>query len=268
MNPNLIFLLLTSLLLSPILTFCNARKAEVDDESPFNYEGGSEKGPGKWGHINSTWKVCDTGKFQSPIDLLHERAKLYPELGKLKRNYKPAIAEIVNRGHDIQVRWKGDAGKININGSDHKLLQCHWHSPSEHTLNGTKFDMEMHAVHNNSLGRIAVIGVLYKFGRPDPFLEKVMPHLKTVGEKGIDLGRLDPRVIIFGTKKYYRYLGSLTVPPCTEGVTWTIVKKVRTVSRRQVRALRHAVHDGFQRNARPVQDLDGRQVYLYNPKTT
>jgi len=264
LNLNLIPLLLTFLLLSP-LSLCSAETQELDDESPFHYVEGTEKGPHKWGLLNSTWKVCESGKFQSPIDIVDQRVQLFPKLGKLNRNYEPALAEIINRGHDISVKWKGDAGKININGSEYKLQQCHWHSPSEHTINGAKYDMEMHAVHTTSAGQIAVISVLYKFGPPDPFLEKVVPHLKTVGEKGMDFGTVDPRDIIVGAKKYYRYIGSLTVPPCTEGVTWTIVKKVRTVSWEQVKALRDAVHDGFHQNARPVQDLHGRLVYLYNP---
>ncbi|KAM7505397.1 hypothetical protein LguiB_004301 [Lonicera macranthoides] len=270
-NPKFIPFVFASFLISSIsITFCNANKiktaSEVDNETPFTYAEGAEKGPKEWGHVNSTWKVCDSGKLQSPIDLASKRVQVFPGLGKLKKSYKPALAQIINRGHDIQVKWNGDAGKININGTDYKLQQCHWHSPSEHTINGKRFNMEMHVVHSNSKGGIAVIGILFKFGRADPFLSKLIGHLKTVGEKGEDLGVVNPSEIKFGSRKYYRYIGSLTVPPCTEGVTWTVLKKIRTVSREQVRALRDAVHDGFEDNARPVQDVDGRQVNLYNAR--
>uniref|UniRef100_A0A803P762 Alpha-carbonic anhydrase domain-containing protein n=1 Tax=Cannabis sativa TaxID=3483 RepID=A0A803P762_CANSA len=202
----------------------------------------------------------------SPIDLLHQRVQVFPNLGKLKRDYKPALATVMNRGHDITVKWKGNAGKININGTHYELSQCHWHSPSEHTFNGSRFDLELHIIHLSSSGEIAVVAITYEYGRPDPFLTKLFEHIKSVNHEEKDLGIINPGIIKFGSRKYYRYIGSLTVPPCTEGVIWTIVKKVRTVSREQVHALRKIVHDGFEVNARPTQQLDGRSVWMYTPK--
>ncbi|KAL6540533.1 hypothetical protein OROMI_024416 [Orobanche minor] len=128
------------------------------------------------------------------------------------------------------------------------------------------FNMELHIVHNTSQGQIAVVSILYVLGRPDTFLQKILPHLKSVSEVGKDLGIVNPWDIKFGSQKYYRYVGSLTVPPCTEGVLWTVLKRVRTVSKEQLRALRDAVHDGFEDNARPTQPWDGRSVYMYNPE--
>ncbi|KAM0981245.1 hypothetical protein ACFX2A_014599 [Malus domestica] len=266
------FLFLASLILSShhsFLTICNAAledSDEVGDETAFTYLEGTGKGPKKWGQIDPQWKVCDNGKMQSPIDLLDQRVQVFPKLGKLKREYKPAPAIVKNRGHDITMRWNGDAGKTKINGTDYRLLQCHWHSPSEHTFNGSRYALEFHIVHVSSTGKIAVIGIVYKYGRPDPFLSKLFHHIKSVGKEEVDIGNINPGDIKFGSRKYYRYIGSLTVPPCTEGVIWTIVKKVRTVSREQVRALREAVHDGYEANARPTQELDGRPVLLYTPR--
>ncbi|XP_027066722.1 alpha carbonic anhydrase 4 [Coffea arabica] len=249
-----------------LVTCKNADDSEVEDESPFTYEEGTGKGPKNWGHIDPQWQVCDNGKLQSPIDLLDERVQIFPGLGKLKRGYKPAAAVLKNRGHDISVEWRGDAGKIVANGTDYKVLQCHWHSPSEHTLNGTRHNLELHIVHRSSSGGIAVVGILYEIGRPDSFLAKLLHHIKRADEGDvIDLGVVSPGDIKFGSRKYYRYIGSLTVPPCTEGVLWTIVKKVRTVSREQIRAIRDVVHDGFEANARPLQQENGRPVYLYRP---
>ncbi|KAK4412917.1 Alpha carbonic anhydrase 4 [Sesamum alatum] len=239
---------------------------EVEDESPFTYGRNSDKGPGNWGNLDVKWKACGVGKLQSPIDLNADRVSILPALGNLQRTYKPAPAIIKNRGHDITVAWEGDAGGVVINGTEFKLLQCHWHTPSEHTVNGISFKMEIHMVHKNSQGQISVVGILYKLGRPDRFLAKLLEHVKTVGHEGKHVGFIDPWDIRFGSRMYFRYVGSLTVPPCTEGVLWTILKKVRTVSREQIRALRDAVHDGFEENARPTQRSDSIPVYMYRPR--
>ncbi|KAM6592564.1 hypothetical protein CsatA_000267 [Cannabis sativa] len=196
---SFIFLITVPLILfsiQPHFIICRATEPEIDNESPFSYNEGSGKGPKKWGHIDPHWKICNNGKLQSPIDLLHQRVQVFPNLGKLKRDYKPAPATVMNRGHDI-----------------------------------TLFE-----------------------------------HIKSVDHEEKDLGIINPGIIKFGSRKYYRYIGSLTVPPCTEGVIWTIVKKVRTVSREQVHALRKVVHDGFEVNARPTQQLDGRSVWMYTPR--
>ncbi|KAL6145190.1 PREDICTED: alpha carbonic anhydrase 4-like [Fragaria vesca subsp. vesca] len=271
-NSSFFFLLiLGALILSSHPSFfiiCRAAlddSGEVGDELPFAYVEGTGKGPKKWGDIDPHWKACDNGKMQSPIDLLDSRVQVFPNLGKLKRDYKPSPATVRNRGHDITVRWKKDAGKININSTDYNLVQCHWHSPAEHTFNGSRYALELHIIHTSSIGKIAVIGIVYKYGRPDPFLSKLFHHINSVGKEEVDIGVINPGDIKFGSRKYYRYIGSLTVPPCTEGVIWTIVKKVRTVSMEQVRAIRETVHDGYEANARPTQQFNGRPVLLYTP---
>ncbi|KAG9140084.1 hypothetical protein Leryth_021115 [Lithospermum erythrorhizon] len=149
----------------------------------------------------------------------------------------------------MEVGWEGNAGGAIINGTYYKLANIHWHSPSEHTVNGTRYALEGHLVHKSADGSIAVIGILYKIGLPDPFLTQ-----------GTSVGDVSPREIKFSRNKYYRYLGSLTTPPCTEGVIWTLVKKVRTVSLEQLNALKEAVHDGYEKNARPVQDIYTRTI--------
>ncbi|KAH9648804.1 alpha carbonic anhydrase 4 [Citrus sinensis] len=210
---NFTFIILASLILSSHLyNLVNADDSEVDDETAFSYKEETGKGPREWGKINPHWRVCGIGKLQSPIDLLNQRVQVLPALGKLKRDYKPAPAVVKNRGHDICVWWRGDAGKMNINGTVYKLLQCHWHTPSEHTFNGSSYEMELHLVHLSSDGKLAVTGIVYEYGRPDPFLSKV-----------------------------------------------------RTVSREQVRALKEEVHDGYEKNARPTNELNGRPIWFYSP---
>ncbi|XP_019455834.1 PREDICTED: alpha carbonic anhydrase 4-like isoform X2 [Lupinus angustifolius] len=258
---NLFSLLLLVFISSSFLTI-----SEAGTDEKFTYTEGNGKGPKNWGNINPNWTVCGNGKSQSPIDIVDERVQVLPQLGRLKRYYKPAPAALGNKGHSITLKWNGDAGKININGTNYNLMQFHWHTPSEHTLNGSKFDLELHAVHQNSKEETAVIGVWYKIGLPDSLLSKLLNDIKSVKEQDIDVGIINPKLTKFGNRKYYRYFGSFTTPPCTEGVTWTIMKKVRTISVEQLNALKEAVHPGFEENARATQELNGRQVYLYTPQ--
>ncbi|XP_058771170.1 alpha carbonic anhydrase 7-like [Vicia villosa] len=263
-----LLILVTILLLSTTWTIAQ----EVEDEREFDYIKGSKKGPSRWGELHKEWASCKNGRMQSPIDLSNHRVKIVPKLGKLKKNYKPQNATIKNRGHDIQVKWEGDAGSININGTEFFLHQAHWHSPSEHTINKRRYDVELHLVHEslkiNGKSKIAVVGILYKYGRRDSILTKLSKYIKALvdTDEEMNIGVINPSKIKFGGKRYYRYMGSLTVPPCTEGVIWTINKKIRRVSRAQVKLLREAVHDHAEKNARPLQLLNRREIQLYGPK--
>ncbi|KAL3518404.1 hypothetical protein ACH5RR_020993 [Cinchona calisaya] len=245
-----------------------ARAEEVEDERGFSYDENSDTGPAHWGEIRPEWSLCNNGNMQSPIDLLNKRVQVVSNLGRLHREYKPSNATLKNRGHDMKLTWVGDAGHININGTSYHLKQCHWHSPSEHSIDGKRYDLEAHLVHETPDGKIAVIGIMYEIGRPDTFLSSMENYLKALADTTdleIIVGNVDPERIKFGSRKYYRYIGSLTIPPCTQNVVWTIVKKVRTVSRDQVKMIREAVHDESEANARPIQPINNRLVKMYRP---
>ncbi|XP_038881410.1 alpha carbonic anhydrase 7-like [Benincasa hispida] len=244
---------------------------EVEDEREFDYMEGSEKGPGHWGKLKKEWEACNNGDLQSPIDLSSLRVKIIPKLGELKRSYYPCNATVKNRGHDISIYWVGKPGSIQVNGVVYDLQQSHWHSPSEHSINGRRYDLELHMVHLSSdptvKNKIAVVGQLYTIGQPDPFLSQLSREISSMVDRKHEkkVGVMNPADIKFGGRKYYRYLGSLTVPPCTEGVIWTMNKKIRTVSMEQVKLLREAVHDYAEFNARPLQPLNSREISLYRP---
>ncbi|XP_023633820.1 alpha carbonic anhydrase 4 [Capsella rubella] len=246
----------------PNVLLVYARELGHDHKEIFTYKQKTDKGPEGWGKINPDWKVCNTGKLQSPIDLTNERVSLVHDQ-PWNMDYKPAPAVIVNRGHDIMVSWKEDAGKVTIHQTDYKLVQSHWHSPSEHTINGTRYDLELHMVHTSAQGKNAVIGLLYKLGEPNEFLAKLLDGIKGVEKKEKNIGMVDPREIKFHSK-IYRYMGSLTAPPCTEGVLWTVLTKVETVSMEQLTALKETVDDGFEANSRPIQDPHGRSIWFYD----
>ncbi|CAL9043880.1 alpha carbonic anhydrase 7-like [Musa acuminata AAA Group] len=264
-KPVIIFSFLTIFFLQSVLV----ASQEVEDEKEFSYEKGSETGPEHWGEIHKDWAACGKGHMQSPIDLTHKRVQILPHLGRLRRSYHPAEAILKNRGHDIMLKWEEEAGGLWINGTEYALKQLHWHSPSEHTVDGRRFSLEMHMVHESTDNKTAVVGILYTIGRHDPFLAKLERYIEKIADKHEAeeaVGMVDPRHIKRGSRKYYRYMGSLTTPPCTEGVVWTIVKKVRTVTRKQVALLREAVHDDSEMNARPTQKINDRMIGLYRPR--
>uniref|UniRef100_A0A804LUP4 Carbonic anhydrase n=1 Tax=Zea mays TaxID=4577 RepID=A0A804LUP4_MAIZE len=225
---------LTALLISAALLLSAAIPAargqeETEDEEEFNYIPGDANGPENWGSIKPEWANCSAGRMQSPIDLARERVSLVPALGFLNHSYRPAQASIVNRGHDIMVRFNGDAGSLVINGTAYDLRQMHWHSPSEHTVDGRRYAMELHMVHESAAGKAAVIGILYEIGLvPDPFLLRLEPFIRRIADRKDreePIGVVDPRLARGTASAYYRYMGSLTTPPCSEGVVWTIIKK-------------------------------------------
>ncbi|KAJ0502844.1 putative carbonic anhydrase [Helianthus annuus] len=241
---------------------------EVDDEHEFTYDVNSPLGPDHWGEIHPEWNMCNQGDLQSPIDLTHKRVQITSNLGRLDRDYKPANSTLINRGHDMMLKWVEGAGHIRINGTDYRLNQLHWHTPTEHTVNGRRYNLELHLVHQSTDGKIAVVGIMYKIGRPDSLLSLMEPYFKALAStEGVEMnvGIINPRDIKIGSRKYYRYIGSLTTPPCHQNVIWTIVKKVRTVTREQLHAIREAVHDDAEANARPVQPLNNRWIKLYRP---
>ncbi|PUZ51848.1 hypothetical protein GQ55_6G223700 [Panicum hallii var. hallii] len=243
---------------------------EVEDEHEFSYDPRDAHGPAHWGAIKAEWANCSAGRMQSPIDLSHERVTLVRALGYLDHAYRAAGASIVNRGHDIMVRFRGDAGSLVVNGTAYRLRQLHWHSPTEHTVGGRRYDMELHLVHESAENKAAVVGVLYEVGdAPDPFLRALEPAIRRIADrqdKEEDVGTVDPRRARGRASVYYRYMGSLTTPPCTEGVIWTVVKRVRTVSKYQLELLREAVHDDMEKNARPLQAVNDRDISIFRPK--
>ncbi|KAK1426060.1 hypothetical protein QVD17_14728 [Tagetes erecta] len=246
----------------------STKAQEVEDEREFDYSKGGKMGPEKWGAMKKEWSICSNGKMQSPIDMSSRRVEMVVSSKKLYRSYKACNATVRNRGHDIMLQWEGDAGSIIINNTIYALKQAHWHSPSEHTINGKRYDMELHMVHLSVDNKIAVIAVLYNVGKSNHFLSKLAVNISSmIDQKGMHgyNGILNPKEIQMSSRRYYRYIGSLTVPPCTENVVWTISRKIRTVSKAQIKLLREAVHDYAASNARPIQPDNQRGILFYGP---
>ncbi|TYI44615.1 hypothetical protein ES332_A01G250300v1 [Gossypium tomentosum] len=247
---------------------------EVENEREFDYKENSSKGPLHWGDLKTEWAACKNGAMQSPIDLTNDRVKIITKPVELEKNYKPAESIIKNRGHDISLQWPDHkAGSIIIDGIEYVLLQVHWHSPSEHTINGKRYALEAHMVHKaadpNVKSSLAVSALLYEDGLPNDFLHKLISNITDMIDvvQQRSMGVTDPNLIEIDDVEYYRYIGSLTVPPCTENVIWIINKKIATVSKEQIHAIREAVHDYAEQNARPVQANNEREMELHGPNS-
>lgn len=197
----------------------------------FSYTGNT--GPREWGHLSHDFEMCSTGKSQSPIDILTRKAVVDKNLKPLRRFYSAANASLVNHGFNVMMEF-GNAGIWVLDGKNYALQQMHWHTPSEHMIDGVREDAELHLVHRSIDGSVAVIGILFKIGHPDPILAKVQKYLANLAEEEqkknvlgeIRLGMFKARTLSEDTRKYYRYIGSLTTPPCSENVTWHVFGKV------------------------------------------
>ncbi|XP_026427834.1 alpha carbonic anhydrase 1, chloroplastic-like isoform X1 [Papaver somniferum] len=238
------------------------------EEPDFSYSG--HKGPDKWATLDPSFAMCENGEAQSPVNIVKKTAVYNPKLEPLTRDYKDVNATLIDNIVNIQLLFGNGAGAINIGGKQYKLIQTHWHSPSEHTIDGIRYDVEQHMVHQSADGCFSVIAILYRFGIPDPLLNQLEGHLKKLrseAEIGHPGSRFPVELIraadLESTNTYFRYIGSLTTPPCTEKVTWTILEKVREMSKQQVASLRAVMSKENKQNARPTQPLNGRTVELY-----
>nr|APX64494.1 dio1 [Dioscorea alata] len=258
--------LLHLLLLSSLLFSClpNAKPQQAEDE--FSYIEGSPNGPENWGNLKPEWKTCGNGMEQSPIQLRDNRVIFDQTLGRLRRNYRAVDARLRNSGHDVLVEFKGNAGSLSINRVAYQLKRIHFHSPSEHEMNGERFDLEAQLVHESQDQKRAVVSILFRFGSADPFLsdlEDFIRQLSSSQKNEINAGVVDPNQLQIDDSAYFRYLGSFTAPPCTEGISWTVMRKVATVSPRQVLLLKQAVNENAINNARPLQPTNFRSVFYF-----
>lgn len=236
----------------------------------FRYSGST--GPEHWGSLSPNFTLCSKGIHQSPINIVKDDAVYNPKLEPLERDYTAANATIVDNAFNIELSYDDTAGTVKVDGKHYKLQQLHWHSPSEHIINGQRFAVELHMVHHADDGSISVVAILYRYGKPDPFLFQIKDKLAElyaegcIEEKGdpIPVGLMDMRELRQGAHRYFRYVGSLTTPPCTENVIWNILGEIREMTEQQAAALMAPLEGSFRHNCRPTQPLNGRTVQLYD----
>lgn len=213
-----------------------------------------ENGPDVWEQLSPEYGLCGVGIRQSPIDIVDATPAKLPTI---TFNYQSTSLNIHNTGNTIEVVHP-EGSWIEIDGTKYYLLQFHFHAPSEHTVSGNLYDMEMHLVHKSEDGTLAVIGVLIESGSINTAFAAFWQYLPSVpGEseeiKDVTLNALD---LLPSAKHTYRYTGSLTTPPCSEGVKWFVMTTPIEMSQSQIATFKAILYG----NNRPVQPLNGREL--------
>ena len=210
----------------------------------WSYEG--ETGPANWGRINSDWAKCGTGTRQSPIDL---RDGMKVDLEQIVFDYRPSGFNVVDNGHTIQVAV-GLGNYITVQNRTYELVQFHFHRPSEERINGKGTEMVVHLVHKDAEGKLAVVAVLLERGLPNPMIQTVWNNLPLEKNDTVTPSvALDVNEILPAAREYFTFMGSLTTPPCTEGVLWLVMKKPMPASPAQMALFSRL----YPLNARPTQ---------------
>jgi carbonic anhydrase len=214
---------------------------------------GGQTGPAHWGDLDKENALCKLGKEQSPIDITGgQKADLEP----IVFAYNSSPADIVNNGHSIQINV-ANGGSIRVGAAEYKLIQFHFHAPSEEKIGGKAHAMVAHLVHKSADGKLAVVAVEINGGKENAALKPVFDAIPArVGETRTLSGGVNVTSILPASRGYYTFMGSLTTPPCSEGVRWYVLKNAVEISAGQLAAFKKL----YPMNARPVQPLNGRSL--------
>ncbi len=245
----------TALLLASLILLFASQPMMAEEGTPhWTYEG--EEGPEHWGELAEAFRMCAEGMNQSPVDLVTD-ANI--ELPRLEFEYYSSTVNAINNGHTIQQNSKpGSFLRIPDRGKSYELKQFHFHSPSEHQVNGRSFGMEMHFVHTSEEGALVVVGVLIAEGKEHPVLKKLWSFMpENPGETSVQPIGIEDTNLLPPTRDYFAYNGSLTTPPCSEGVKWIVLKTPIEASAEQIAIFKERV--GATTN-RPVQPNNARLI--------
>ena len=230
----------------------SATPAFASGDVHWTYSG--HTGPEHWGELKPEFATCKTGKVQSPIDLA--QANTAGQIA-VSANYKAAPLTILNNGHTVQVNFPAGSTMTSA-GREFYLLQVHFHTPSEEAINGKRFPMVAHFVHKDATGALGVLGVLFEEGAANSELAKIIAAAPKYEKAAAPVAgvTINPADLIPSALNVYRFQGSLTTPPCTEGVNWHVAQSTVTASPDQIRAMISIMGN----NARPLQPLNDRLV--------
>ena len=221
--------------------------------SSVHWEYSGEVGAENWAKLSPDFSAC-AGKNQSPINLT---GFIEAALKPIAFKYKAGSTDILNNGHTVQVNAAAGSS-ITLDGIQFELKQFHFHAPSENLIKGQSYPLEAHLVHADKDGNLAVVAVMFSEGKANKALEKAWAQMPMKeGDKVALSASLAPQDILPKNRDYYRFNGSLTTPPCTEGVRWLVMKHAVTASAEQIEAFTHVMHHP---NNRPTQSVNARPV--------
>ena len=220
---------------------------------PAHWDYAGSGGPENWGQMKPEFAKCSSGTRQSPIDI---RDGIKVNLDPVQFDYKSSAFRVIDNGHTVQVNVAA-GNSIDVMGRHYELVQFHFHRPSEERIDGRQFDMVVHLVHKDIDGRLAVVAVLLDRGSAQPIVQSVWNNLPL--EKGDEVaarGTLNLNDLLPAERNYFTYMGSLTTPPCSEGVLWMVMKQPVQISADQVGIFARL----YPMNARPIQSVAGRLI--------
>ncbi len=251
-TPSYLTILVSVFVIASLLMGGLVLAQDAEPEHPhWTYEG--EEGPSHWGELNPDYELCSLGEAQSPINIVDAQTL---NLTDIAFDYAASALNIFNNGHTIQVQYD-EGSSIVYNEIQYNLIQFHFHTPSEHTVNGESFEMELHFVHQDANGSLAVVGVLLHEGAENEAYAELFEHLPaTEGEPEPTELSIEAAGLLPEETSYYTYGGSLTTPPCSQGVRWLVLTTPVEISAEQIETFRAI----FEMNARPVQPLNERDL--------
>ena len=241
--------------LALVAAIAGASPVLAEGEHHWSYSG--DTGPGKWASMEHEFTACGIGRTQSPIDIRDSEVKT-AALPAIAFDYKPSELRIVDNGHTVQVDY-APGSFITVDGKRYELVQFHFHKPSEEKINGRSAAMVAHLVHKGADGHLAVVAVLLKPGQANKLVDTLWKNIPRDKEKptAVNGVRIDANDLLPADKAgYYTFTGSLTTPPCSEGVTWFVMKTPTSISNAEVTRFAQV----YPMNARPTQPVNGREI--------
>jgi carbonic anhydrase len=234
--------------------WCTTIVAGQDHKAEHIWDYGGSLGPSHWGDLKPEFTACKAGHRQSPIDIRHPQKA---DLPAIQFDYKLSPLHIIDNGHTIMINY-APGSFIRVGGKQYELKQFHFHRPSEEKVNGHAFAMVVHLVHADSDGNLAVVAVLLNKGTDNPLVRELWNDLPKEKEKeeALEQVQIDLTQLLPASRGYFTFPGSLTTPPCSENVTWFVLKQPVTISAEEVGRFSTLYHN----DARPTQSLDGRVV--------
>jgi carbonic anhydrase len=241
------------LILGPCILAAPARSRAQEAHPPhWTYSGPDD--PAHWGTLDPAFATCSSGHHQSPIDIRDAKKE---DLPVLKFDYNAVPLSIIDNGHTVMINY-APGSTLTVGDRIYKLTQFHFHHPSEEHINGKKFDMVAHLVHADAEGHLAVVAVLFEQGAANPLLDTLWKNIPAEKEKAVALSSVSVNVkdLLPTDPGYYTFSGSLTTPPCSEGVTWYVLKTTATLSPQQLATFAKL----YPADNRPIQPTYQREI--------